>query len=104
MNSSNYKKMTKNLIFKKNPLKSLKLEKNILQKLILKRIHAGSETGSRSEIMLKVGSRIRKTHFQNHFTQGIAKRCRLSWLTNSALVYEPKNAWGGGGELQGLSQ
>ncbi len=22
--------------------------------------------------------------------QGITKRCRLSWLTNSALVYEPK--------------
>jgi hypothetical protein len=60
MNSSNYKTMTKNLILKKKiPLKSLKLEKNlvyILLKLILKRIHAGSETGSRSEIILKVGS------------------------------------------------
>jgi hypothetical protein len=22
--------------------------------------------------------------------QGVTKRCRLSWLTNSALVYEPK--------------
>jgi hypothetical protein len=33
---------------------------------------------------------------------GITKRCRLSWLTNSALVYEP-NAGGGGG-LRGLSQ
>ncbi len=22
--------------------------------------------------------------------QGVRKRCRLSWLTNSALVYEPK--------------
>jgi hypothetical protein len=22
--------------------------------------------------------------------QGLTKRCRLSWLTNSALVYEPK--------------
>jgi hypothetical protein len=23
-------------------------------------------------------------------SQGVTKRCRLSWLTNSALVYEPK--------------
>jgi hypothetical protein len=23
-------------------------------------------------------------------SQGFTKRCRLSWLTNSALVYEPK--------------
>jgi hypothetical protein len=28
--------------------------------------------------------------------QGVTKRCRLSWLTNSALVYEPK-CWEGGG-------
>jgi hypothetical protein len=28
--------------------------------------------------------------------QGVTKRCRLSWLTNSALVYEPK--CGGRGE------
>jgi hypothetical protein len=27
--------------------------------------------------------------------QGTTKRCRLSWLINSALVYEPK--CGGGG-------
>jgi hypothetical protein len=26
---------------------------------------------------------------------GVTRKCRLSWLTNSALVYEPK--WGGGG-------
>ncbi len=30
--------------------------------------------------------------------QGVTKRCRLSWLTNSALVYEPKcggrRGWG----------
>jgi hypothetical protein len=24
------------------------------------------------------------------FNQGVTKRCRLSWLTNSALEYEPK--------------
>jgi hypothetical protein len=36
------------------------------------------------------------------FGQGVTKRCRLSWLTNSALVYEPK--YGGRGELRGLSQ
>ncbi len=29
--------------------------------------------------------------------QRVTKRCRLSWLTNSALVYEPKCGWGRGG-------
>ncbi len=24
-------------------------------------------------------------------TRGVTKRCHLSWLTNSALVYEPKS-------------
>jgi len=33
-------------------------------------------------------------------SQGVTKRCRLSWLTNSALIYEPK--CGGRGELRGL--
>ena len=28
--------------------------------------------------------------------QGVTKRCRLSWLTNSALVYEPKCGGRGG--------
>ncbi len=28
--------------------------------------------------------------------QGVTKRCRLSWLTNSALVYEPKMQGEGG--------
>jgi hypothetical protein len=38
-------------------------------------------------------------------TQGVTKRCRLSLLTNSALVYEPKCGGGGGrGYLRGLSQ
>ncbi len=32
--------------------------------------------------------------------QGVTKRCRLSWLTNSALVYEPK--CGERGEITGL--
>jgi hypothetical protein len=36
--------------------------------------------------------------------QGVTKRCRLSWLTNSALVYEPKcGAEGGGGGSQPIS-
>jgi|688.fasta_scaffold126355_3 hypothetical protein len=35
--------------------------------------------------------------------QEVSKRCRLSWLTNSALVYEPKCGVGGG-KLQGLGQ
>ena len=34
--------------------------------------------------------------------QGVTKGCRLSWLTSSALVYEPIR--GGREELQGLSQ
>ena len=34
-------------------------------------------------------------HGQVGAHQGVKQRCRLSWLTNSALVYEPK--WGGGG-------
>jgi len=33
----------------------------------------------------------------------VTKRCRLPWLTNSSLVYEPK-CGGAGGELRGLSQ
>jgi hypothetical protein len=33
-----------------------------------------------------------------HFEQGVTKRCRLSWLTNSVLVYDPKCGGGGGGE------
>jgi hypothetical protein len=37
-----------------------------------------------------------------HYTQGVTKRCRLSWLTNSALVYEP--ICGMKGELLGLRQ
>jgi hypothetical protein len=34
--------------------------------------------------------------------QGGTKRCRLFWLTNNNLVYEPK--CGGRGELLSLSQ
>ncbi len=37
-----------------------------------------------------------------NLTQGDTKRCRLSWLTNSTIVYEPK--CGGGGVLRGFSQ
>ncbi len=37
-----------------------------------------------------------------YWYQGVTKRCRRSWLTNSALVYEPK--CGGRGELRGISQ
>ncbi len=38
-----------------------------------------------------------------HLQQGVTKRCRLSWLTNSALVREPK-CGGWGVRLRGLSQ
>ncbi len=37
-------------------------------------------------------------------SQRVTERCRLSWLTKSALVYEPKCGGGGGGQLRGLSQ
>jgi hypothetical protein len=37
---------------------------------------------------------------QNRRSQGVIKRCRLSLLTNSALVYESKCE--GRGELRGL--
>jgi hypothetical protein len=40
----------------------------------------------------------RPMHGDRH---GVTKRCRLCWLTNRALAYEPKC---GGGELWGLSQ
>jgi hypothetical protein len=33
--------------------------------------------------------------------QGVTKRCRPSWLTNSALVYVPKCGGGGGLETVG---
>jgi hypothetical protein len=35
--------------------------------------------------------------------QGVTKRCRLSWLTNSAIVYEPKCGGGGCGGSQPMS-
>ncbi len=35
--------------------------------------------------------------------RGVTQRCRLPWLTNNTLVYEPK-CGGGGGGLLGLSQ
>jgi hypothetical protein len=34
--------------------------------------------------------------------QGVTKRCSLSWLTNSVLVYEPKCGGSGGVGLRGL--
>jgi hypothetical protein len=37
-----------------------------------------------------------------NINRGVTKRCRLSWLTSSAHVYEPK--CGGGGVLRGPSQ
>ncbi len=33
--------------------------------------------------------------------QGLTERCRLSWLTNSALIYEPKCEGEGGGGVAG---
>ncbi len=45
---------------------------------------------------------IMQWNLQISLGQGVTKRTRLSWLTNSALVYEPKD--GGRGELRGLCQ
>jgi hypothetical protein len=42
-----------------------------------------------------------KKEFSPLYNQEVTKRCRLSWLTNSALVYEPKC---GGRGLRVLSQ
>jgi hypothetical protein len=35
--------------------------------------------------------------YRLHSYQEVTKRCRLSWLTNSALVYESKGRGRGGG-------
>jgi hypothetical protein len=51
-------------------------------------------------ICLKVSRKINKYNFEDVY-QGDTKRCRLSKLTNSALVYEPKCGAGGGGEVAG---
>jgi hypothetical protein len=42
--------------------------------------------------------------FLKNIIHGVTKRCRLSWLNNSALVYEPNGGGTGEGELRGLSQ
>ncbi len=49
---------------------------------------------------------VQQTHtvmywFYMYLLQGVTQRCRLPWLTNSALVCEPRNAGGWG--LRGLS-
>jgi SLIT-ROBO Rho GTPase activating protein len=54
---------------------------------------------SLSRAMMMRSSALEQVHTST--SRGVTKRCRLSWLTNSALVYEPKC---GGGELRGLSQ
>ncbi len=37
------------------------------------------------------------TFMLSYAVQGVTKRCRLSWLTNSTLVHEPKCGGKGGG-------
>jgi hypothetical protein len=37
------------------------------------------------------------------FMQRVTKKCRLSWLTISALVHEPKSGGGGGVGSQPMS-
>jgi hypothetical protein len=40
---------------------------------------------------------LRYPPFRRVETRGVTEKCLLSWLTNSALVYEPKCVGGGGG-------
>ncbi len=47
---------------------------------------------------LSMASIVQILKMQLMLNQGVAQRCRLSWLTNSALVYEPKC---GEGEVAG---
>jgi len=47
-------------------------------------MHKRGEEGGRVDILVGRG-------------QEVTKRCRLSWLTNSTLVYEPKCRERGGG-------
>ncbi len=63
--------------------------------------------GGRSIILLRRESLVLYKSFNTLYpypaysTRGVTNRCRLSWLTNSALVYEPKC---GGQGMRGLSQ
>jgi hypothetical protein len=41
-------------------------------------------------IPLMCGTLIHNDYMYMGCEQGVTQRCRLSWLTNSALVYEPK--------------
>jgi hypothetical protein len=78
-------------------------EKKIFRKTVLKRekeeynISTINMTTKPHTLM-----RIRMPEQLNAIEQGVTKRCRLSWLTNSVLVYETK--CGGGRELLGLNQ
>jgi hypothetical protein len=45
-----------------------------------------------------VGEKTNHTTERKPGARGFTKRCRLSWLTNSSLVYEPK--CGGGGDAR----
>jgi hypothetical protein len=40
--------------------------------------------------------RLQGEQSEHLYIQGVTKRCLPSWLTNSALVYEPKCGAGGG--------
>jgi hypothetical protein len=51
---------------------------------------------TRCELLSNLLKRAKPKPTAIRFTQGVTKRCRLSWLTNSALVYEPKCGGGGG--------
>jgi hypothetical protein len=70
--------------------------------------HPTRQSGSRPATFHQVGPRLNiniiKYYIQYKIRhRGVTKKCRLSWLTNSAIVYEPKcgrmgwMGWGGGG-------
>ncbi len=95
----------KNLVFDGNLNSTLKLTSKLKQKIaniyrLLTKPGPIQQYGSQADLMWPDGSfgRLIKYCIYLRFAleQEVAKRCRLSWLTNSALVYEPKTAGGQG--------
>jgi hypothetical protein len=76
----------------------------ILHGISLIELFLGLHLTSTPAPLPKVATRLAKSWLCTEtIGQGVAKRCRLSWLSNSALVYEPKCGGRGVGELRGLS-
>jgi hypothetical protein len=93
-------------------LQSLRLSVNVVFATVLGSIPASSvtvELEAADEAVLnfehKKGVRVERKRFLPPLSlpQGVTKRCRLSWLTNSALVYEPNCGERGVGWSQPMS-